>query len=138
MYSQEVYYNYCFCCLHAFCIFQNISCTFDLCVIFEMQLIHQMRQKWVWSFCSCAGVQCNTQLQSLTVQSAISCSSRWLSYTVACKLKMVIIVEKHGYQSVHREFDIDEKQVQEWRKKKDKLRSLSAWICRSQRVGVKP
>ena len=63
--------------------------------------------------------------------------TRCRSYTAAFKLKVVEFAEKNSSRSAEREFDVNEKQIRDWKKKKAELQSLSA-SCRSQRTGVKP
>lgn len=60
-----------------------------------------------------------------------------LSYTVAFKLKAVDYAEQNGSRSASEQYDVNEKQVRDWRGKKAELESLSK-SRRSQRVGAKP
>ena len=62
---------------------------------------------------------------------------RYLSYNAAFKLKVVEFAEKNGNRSAQRQFDVNEKQVRDWRKKRDELRSLLP-SRQLQRVEVRP
>lgn len=63
--------------------------------------------------------------------------SKRLSYTVGFKLKVIEFAEKNSNRSAQRQFDVNEKLVRDWRKKKVELESLPK-SRRSQRVGAKP
>ena len=62
-------------------------------------------------------------------------ATRRCSYTAA--LKLVEYAERHDNRSAGREFDICEKLIRDWRKKKAELQSLPG-SRRSQRPGIKP
>ena len=53
-----------------------------------------------------------------------SMATRRCSYTAAFKLKLVEYAERHGNRCAGREFDVCEKLIRNWRKKKAELQSL--------------
>ena len=57
------------------------------------------------------------------------------SYAAAFKLEVVEYAEKHGNRCGERAFDVCEKLIRDWRKKKAELQSLPA-LRRSQRPGI--
>ena len=63
--------------------------------------------------------------------------TRCRSYTAVFKLKVVESSEKNSNRSAEREFDVNEKQIRDSKKKKAELQSQPA-SCPSQRTGVKP
>ena len=64
-------------------------------------------------------------------------ATRRSNYMAAFKLKLVEYAERHGNRCAGREFDVCEKLLRHWSKKKAELQSLPG-SRRSQQSGIKP
>lgn len=64
-------------------------------------------------------------------------STKRSSYTVSFKLKAFDYAEKNSNQAAGREYEVNEKLVRDWRKRKDTLMKLPK-TAKSARPGMKP
>ena len=63
--------------------------------------------------------------------------TRHRSSTSVFKLKVIEFAEMNSNRNAEREFDVNQKQIRDWKKKKAELKSLSS-SCLSQRNHIGP